>query len=552
MPSAASAKFSSSSAVRDRRRHVERARPRPRVAGARLPASRCARATRRRASPPPRPPRAAGSWAARTSSRTAPTTSPANRIVPWKRHVDPGRAEDLLRPHALGLAGEQPRAGDAVAADVHQRAAVELRARAGCRPASAGRTGTTPARAGRVPTAPSSTSSLTAAVCGWWRYMNASISTSPAARRGRTPPRPRRAGASTASRRGRACPHRVPRASTRGGGGSGARCRRRRPRRRRAAPRRSRGSGRSRARAAYASARAPSLLPTATTSTRSVSLAPPRIASLILAVESRPSLMTTPPRRRAAGCARAARAARRCRRRSPRWRASISREHSVVEREVRGGRPAVDVAGGTRADDRPGDTGLREHPRDRQRGGACRELVRDRAQAVDEREAARDLRLLERGGQPAPVVVAERRESRPVERAREQPRRHRRVADHTGAVLGRPGDDRLRRAPLEKRERRLDGVDVTDRLAAREELLVEVGDADPAHLSLVRELAPSSPTSPRAAFPSSSPASGPGTGRCARLRAGAGSPRTPRGSTPDEGRSRSRPPGGLPSGGRTS
>ena len=56
----------------------------------------------------------------------------------------------------------------------------------------------------------------------------------------RTPPPPRPAGGSRASRRGRASRRRARASSTRGAGRSGARCRRRRPRGRRAAPRTSR------------------------------------------------------------------------------------------------------------------------------------------------------------------------------------------------------------------------------------------------------------------------------------------------------------------------
>ena len=45
---------------------------------------------------------------------------------PVEVDVDPGRADDLLAVDPLGLASEQARAADAVAADVHQRTAVEV------------------------------------------------------------------------------------------------------------------------------------------------------------------------------------------------------------------------------------------------------------------------------------------------------------------------------------------------------------------------------------------------------------------------------------------
>ena len=68
-------------------------------------------------------------------------------------------------------------------------------------------------------------------------------------------------------------------------------------------------------------------------------------------------------------------------------------------------------------------------------------------------------------------------------------------------------------------------------LAALELVDVDVADADPPHLALVDELRHRRPTTPRTACPSSSRASAPGRGRCARRRAGAGSARTRGGST---------------------
>ena len=55
---------------------------------------------------------------------------PAKRIVAGERDVDAVAAERLLGAHPLGLAGDQAGAAHAVAADVHQGAAVERRAQA--------------------------------------------------------------------------------------------------------------------------------------------------------------------------------------------------------------------------------------------------------------------------------------------------------------------------------------------------------------------------------------------------------------------------------------
>jgi hypothetical protein len=46
--------------------------------------------------------------------------------VPASRHVHAVAPDHLLRGHGQRLAGEQPQAAHAVAADVHQRAAVEI------------------------------------------------------------------------------------------------------------------------------------------------------------------------------------------------------------------------------------------------------------------------------------------------------------------------------------------------------------------------------------------------------------------------------------------
>src|SRR6185436_20857120 len=97
-------------------------------------------------------------------------------------------------------------------------------------------------------------------------------------------------------------------------------------------------------------------------------------------------------------------------------------------------------------------------------------------------------RVLERRGVRAPVRLRQVRDSRPVERAREQAGCHGRVADDARSMLDRPPYDRVPGSAREERQRRLDGVDVTDGLAPIEELLVEVRDADPAHLPLVDEV----------------------------------------------------------------
>ena len=104
--------------------------------------------------------------------------------------VEHGRREDVGaeariaqhgRDHAVRFAVEHP-AGDVdrVAADVHQRAAAEVRRCCGCcRDRRCGRR-RTPGSSSSSPTAPPSTSARTWRHSGWRRYMNASISATPA------------------------------------------------------------------------------------------------------------------------------------------------------------------------------------------------------------------------------------------------------------------------------------------------------------------------------------------------------------------------------------
>ena len=162
--------------------------------------------------------------------------------------VDARRADHLLAVHVLGLAAEQPRAADAVAADVHQRAAVEVGdhpdvAQVAQREAERRADVAEPADRAVLDERPRDRRLRVVAPHEGLHHDDAG-----ARRRRPTPPRPRPTGASRASRRGRACRPRSPSSSTRGACRSAAGCRRRRSRRRRAAPRSSRGSARSRAR----------------------------------------------------------------------------------------------------------------------------------------------------------------------------------------------------------------------------------------------------------------------------------------------------------------
>ena len=100
---------------------------------------------------------------------------------PGHGHVDAGLVPDRLRGHREGFAGEQPRVAHRVAAHVPQAAAAPL----GHQPHVVGtreqeREG--PAHRAQAPDAALATMSATCSVSGWWRYMNASATTTPAQR----------------------------------------------------------------------------------------------------------------------------------------------------------------------------------------------------------------------------------------------------------------------------------------------------------------------------------------------------------------------------------
>ena len=119
----------------------------------------------------------------------------------------------------------------------------------------------------------------------------------------------------------------------------------------------------------------------------------------------------------------------------------------VVQRDLGGGHPTVDVTRQARPDDTRGDAGLRQHPCDREARKRRPEPVGDLPEPLDEGEVLREERLLERGRVAAPVVLVERRDPGAVVGAREHPGRERRVAEHADAVLLRPRHDGRESAP---------------------------------------------------------------------------------------------------------
>jgi hypothetical protein len=80
------------------------------------------------------------------------------------------------------------------------------------------------------------------------------------------------------------------------------------------------------------------------------------------------------------------------------------------------------------------------------------------------------------GGTAPPVIGRERGDAGATEALREYARLHRAVADDAGVVLGAPRNLALARLAPDQRERRLKRIHVTDRLAAREQVDVEIRD----------------------------------------------------------------------------
>ena len=222
--------------------------------------------------------------------------------------------------------------------------------------------------------------------------------------------RRRQGRASTASRRARACRLVVPTSSIRGAWRSGARRRSRRRRSPRAAPHTSRVLSRSRARprtALHAPRRdsQPRRRPRGPTRPRAA-----RIASLILAVESRPSLMggaRRVARRSARRCVAAAWAVRPTRRRSrPTHRRSRGVSTRRARAPTRSTQPSTcrGVRAPTIAAVTPGCASTQATP---SAGSVDTEPVGDDPQAVHERQVSRDGGLLERRCAPAPVAFVE-------------------------------------------------------------------------------------------------------------------------------------------------
>ncbi len=111
----------------------------------------------------------------------------------------------------------------------------------------------------------------------------------------------------------------------------------------------------------------------------------------------------------------------------------------------------------------------------------------DGPQGVPQGEVPSQVRLAEFRRPAAPIVGREARHPLRAEPVRQQPRLHRAVHDHPGAVRGAPGEFARRRLAADERERRLQRVHVADRLAALEQRHVEVRHARRPHFALLDE-----------------------------------------------------------------
>src|SRR5439155_20633210 len=163
-------------------------------------------------------------------------------------------------------------------------------------------------------------------------------------------------------------------------------------------------------------------------------------------------------------------------------------EVPVGERDRCRSDPAVDLFRSAGTDDRSGDGRPCEGPCDGDRGYGGAVPLRDRAKRVPEQEVPAEVRLLELGRAPPPVVLGEGPHSLCREAIRQQAGMHRAVADDARAAARAPGDLTLRSAAIDQRERRLKRIDMADRLAAIEQAHVEIGDPGRADLSFLDQL----------------------------------------------------------------
>ena len=112
----------------------------------------------------------------------------------------------------------------------------------------------------------------------------------------------------------------------------------------------------------------------------------------------------------------------------------------------------------------------------------------DRPQRVAQREIPRQPVRLVLRSPPPPVVLREMRHAVGGERVGEEPRLHRAVDDHAGAVGGAPRDLARSDGSPDHRERRLQRLHVADALGLLEERRLVVRDTGPADLPLRHEL----------------------------------------------------------------
>ena len=112
---------------------------------------------------------------------------------------------------------------------------------------------------------------------------------------------------------------------------------------------------------------------------------------------------------------------------------------------------------------------------------------RDRLEGVAQPEVPGQVRLAELHALASPIVASECRHASRGEPIGQEPRLHRAVTDDPGAALRAPWNLPLRGITADERERRLQRIDVPDRLTTRQQGHVEVRHADRAYFTFVDE-----------------------------------------------------------------
>ncbi|HYL21451.1 MAG TPA: DUF4332 domain-containing protein [Gemmatimonadales bacterium] len=158
-----------------------------------------------------------------------------------------------------------------------------------------------------------------------------------------------------------------------------------------------------------------------------------------------------------------------------------------AELECRGPDPAVHLVRSPRAHDRSGDARPGERPGNRHGRNGRAVPPGNRLEGVAQGEVSAQARRVKLRAATPPVIGSERGDSGGSETLGEEARLHRAVREDARSVRRAPGDLPSRDIATDERERRLERIDVPDRLASRQEPDIKVRHAHGPHLAFFGE-----------------------------------------------------------------